>query len=134
MDEKTLVLIKPDGVKRKLMGNIIARFESRGLDISACQLMTLTKEKANEHYGEHLGKPFFDPLIKFITSGPLLAMVVEGDRAQQIVRTMCGATDSALADSGTIRGDYAISKSSNIVHSSDSVESANREINIFFGS
>ena len=133
-NEETLVLIKPDGVKRKLMGNIISRFENRGLDIKKCQLMTLSKEKAAEHYKEHVGKPFFDPLLEFITSSPLMAMVITGERAVEIVRKMCGTTDSAAAEPGSIRGDYSISKSQNIVHSSDSVDSAKREIKIFFGS
>lgn len=131
--EQTLVLIKPDGVARGLIGDIVGRFENRGLKISKLELMNLPEAKAKEHYQEHKDKPFFEPLIEFITSGPLVAMVIEGERAIAIVRKMCGATDSAAADPGSIRGDLAISKSENVVHSSDSPESAVREIKVFFG-
>ncbi|MDD5457665.1 MAG: nucleoside-diphosphate kinase [Candidatus Margulisbacteria bacterium] len=130
--EQTLVLIKPDAVQRRLIGEIIARFEKKGLDIIKLQMMTVNREMAEKHYAEHKGKPFYDRLINFITSAPLVAMVVEGERAINIVRKMCGATDSAVAEPGTIRGDYSISNSLNIVHSSDSSTSAEREIGIFF--
>ena len=131
--EQTLLLIKPDAVMRGLIGKIITRFEEKHLSVAQMKLMTLTTEKATEHYKEHIGKPFFESLIAFITSAPLVAIVIEGERAITVVRKMCGATDSAVAEPGTIRGDYSTSNSMNIVHSSDSAESASREINVFFG-
>ncbi len=130
--EQSLVLIKPDGVARGYIGDIIGRFEKRGLTIAKMEMMTLSREKAEVHYGEHVGKPFYPPLIDFITSGPLVAMVITGDRAISIVRSMCGTTDAGLAAPGTIRGDLSIYNNRNVVHSSDSVESAQREIGIFF--
>jgi nucleoside-diphosphate kinase len=131
--EKTLVLVKPDGVKKGLIGEVIGRFEKRGLAIAELKMMMMTDALAKKHYAEHVEKPFFPGLLEFITSGSIVAMVVSGERAVSIVRKMCGATDSAEADPGTIRGDFAILKSENIVHSSDSPESASREIGIFFG-
>lgn len=131
--EKSLVLIKPDAVEKKLIGEIIARFEKRGLDIVKLELLTLSSKKAREHYKEHEGKSFFEPLIEFITSGALVAMVLEGERCISIIRQMCGKTDAGLAEPGTIRGDYSIYNNRNIVHASDSIESAQREIKVFFG-
>ncbi len=131
--EQSLVLIKPDGVARRYIGDIIGRFEKRGLTIIQLEMMTLSREKAEVHYGEHVGKPFYSPLIDFITSGPLVAMVITGDRAISIVRSMCGTTDAGSAAPGTIRGDLSIYNNRNVIHSSDSVESAQREIGIFFG-
>ena len=130
--EQTLVLVKPDGVKRGLIGEIVGRFERRGLKIAKLQMMQLTNEIAERHYAEHVGKPFYPPLLEFITSGPLVAMVIEGREAIHVVRKMCGSTDSANAEAGTIRGDLSIYNNMNVIHSSDSEESATREIGIFF--
>ncbi|SDF26374.1 nucleoside-diphosphate kinase [Sporolituus thermophilus] len=130
--EKTLVLIKPDGVARGLCGEIISRFERRGLRILALKMMTLSREQAHIHYAEHQGKPFFDGLIDFITSGPLVAMVVGGENAVKVVRMMMGPTDPAGAAPGTIRGDFALSVGNNVIHGSDSPSSAMREIDLFF--
>ena len=132
MSERTLVLIKPDGVRRGLVGEVISRLERRGLAIVAMDLRTLDRDIANLHYGEHEGKPFFEPLIEFITSGPLVAMVVEGNGAIQAFRTLAGPTDPLAAAPGTIRGDHALLVKENVVHGSDSPESAEREIKIFF--
>ncbi len=131
--EKTLILIKPDGVRKQLIGEVVSRFEKKGLTVLKLEMMSLSREKAQLHYAEHVGKPFYPPLIDFITSGPLVAMVLEGQRAISVARKMCGATDSALAEAGTIRGDYSIYNNQNVVHSSDSAESATREISIYFG-
>jgi len=130
--ERTLVLIKPDGVARALIGTIIHRFEQRGFEITALKLMRLSHEQAELHYHEHIGKPFFDHLIQFITSGPLIAMIVQGDHAIKLVRAMIGATNPVDAQAGTIRGDFATVMAHNVVHGSDSVASAEREIKIFF--
>lgn len=130
--ERTLVLIKPDGVRRGLIGEIISRFEKKGLKIKALKMLWLTREKAEEFYSVHKGKPFFESLIKFMTSGPIIAMVLEGDKAISVVRLMIGPTDGREAPSGTIRGDYALSKQENVVHASDSPESAEREIRVIF--
>lgn len=130
--ERTLVLIKPDGVRRRLIGEIISRFEKKGLKIKALKMLWLTREKAEEFYSVHKGKPFFESLIEFMTSGPIIAMVLEGDKAISVVRLMIGPTDGREAAPGTIRGDYALSKSENIVHASDSPESAEREIRVIF--
>lgn len=131
--EKTLVLVKPDGVQKAVIGDIINRFERRGLKIVGLKMMQLTPETAGKHYAEHQGKPFFGELVDFITSGPLVAMVVAGENAIKAVRTMMGATNPLDAAPGTIRGDYALNISNNIVHGSDSPTSAEREIGIFFG-
>ena len=131
-EERTFVAIKPDGVERSLIGEIIIRFEKRGLKLVGLKIMQLTSEKAQEHYGEHKGKPFFDGLVKHITSGPIVAMVWEGKGAVAICRSTIGATSPAAAAPGTIRGDLAVDIARNIVHGSDSIESAGREINIFF--
>lgn len=130
--EKTLVLVKPDGVKRGLSGEIIGRFERRGLRVAALKMCRLTRELAEKHYAEHVGKPFFAGLVDFITSGPIIAMVVEGENSIRIIRTMMGTTNPTEAAPGTIRGDLAISMSNNVIHGSDGPESALREINLFF--
>ncbi len=130
--EQTLVMIKPDGVKRRLIGEIISRFEKKGLRIKALKMHWFTREEAEEFYSVHRGKPFFESLIEFITSGPVIAMVLEGDNAINVVRLMIGPTDGREAPPGTIRGDYALSKSENVVHASDSPESAKKEISILF--
>lgn len=131
--EKTLVLVKPDGVTKGVVGDIISRFEKRGLKIIALKMLHLTSDMAKLHYHEHRDKSFFADLIEYITSGPLVAMVLEGDDAVQAVRNMMGPTNPIAAAPGTIRGDYALQMSSNVVHGSDSVTSASREIDIFFG-
>ena len=132
--EKTLVLVKPDGVRRGLSGEIIARFEKRGLQIIALKLMQISRTMAEKHYAEHVGKPFFDSLVEFITSGPVVAMVVKGDHAIRAVRAMMGATNPLEAAPGTIRGDFALVMSENVIHGSDGSESAAREIEAFFAS
>ncbi|NMC33312.1 MAG: nucleoside-diphosphate kinase [Veillonellaceae bacterium] len=130
--EKTLVLVKPDGVKRRLGGQIIARFEQRGLRIVALKLMRMSRALAEKHYAEHTGKPFFESLVDFITSGSVIAMVVEGENAIRAVRTMMGATNPLEAAPGTIRGDYALTMTQNVIHGSDAPASAEREISVFF--
>ena len=130
--QKTLVLIKPDAVARGLIGNVLARFEAKGLRIVAMDLRTADGEVADRHYAEHVAKPWYHELRTFITSGPLVAMVLEGERAVEAVRTLNGATDSLAALPGTIRGDLSLSKQENIVHASDSPESAVREIATWF--
>ncbi|MDR3589637.1 MAG: nucleoside-diphosphate kinase [Negativicutes bacterium] len=130
--EKSLVLVKPDGVAKGLTGEILTRLERRGLKIRALKLIRLPRGQAETHYGEHRGKPFFDGLVDFITSGPLVAMVVQGENAVRVIRTMMGPTNPADAAPGTIRGDYALNIGNNIIHGSDSLESAAREIAIFF--
>ena len=132
MSERTLVLIKPDGVRRGLTGEVLARIERKGLRIVAMDLRTVGKDLAETHYAEHAGKPFYGSLVEFITSGPLVAMVVEGPRAIEAFRALAGATDPVKATPGTIRGDYALEVQDNIVHGSDSPDSAEREIKIFF--
>ena len=132
MSERTLVLIKPDGVRRGLTGEVLARIERKGLRIVAMDLRTVGKDLAETHYAEHAEKPFYGSLVEFITSGPLVAMVVEGPRAIEAFRALAGATDPVKATPGTIRGDYALEVQDNIVHGSDSPDSAEREIKIFF--
>ena len=132
MPERTLVLIKPDGVRRGLIGTVIERIERKGLRIAALELRILDRETASTHYAEHVGKPFFEPVVAFITSGPLVALVAEGPRAIQAFRGLAGATDPVAATPGTIRGDHALEIGENVVHGSDSPESAQREIKIFF--
>ena len=132
MPERTLVLIKPDGVRRGLIGAVISRIERKGLRIVALDLRTLTTDTASTHYAEHVGKPFFQPVVDFITSGPLVALVAEGPRAVEAFRGLAGATDPVKAAPGTIRGDHALEIGENVVHGSDSPESAEREIKIFF--
>ena len=130
--ERTLVLVKPDGVKKGLSGEIVARFERRGLKLRGARLMKISKATAQKHYAEHKEKPFFGELVEFITSGPVLALALEGESAIQAVRTMMGATNPVNAAPGTIRGDFALLMGENIVHGSDSKESAKRELGIFF--
>lgn len=130
--ERTFLMIKPDGVKRNLIGEVINRFETKGFKLVEAKLMTITNDLAKDHYSEHEGKPFFDELINFITSGPVFAMMWEGQNVITISRNMIGATDPKEAAPGTIRGDYATILSNNIIHGSDSLESANKEINLFF--
>jgi nucleoside-diphosphate kinase len=130
--ERTLVLIKPDAVRRGLAGEILRRFEQRGLEIREARLLTVDRELAAEHYAEHTEKPFFGELVDFITSGPTLALVLEGEGAIATVRTTMGATNPADAGPGTIRGDLALSMPDNLVHGSDSPESAAREIGLWF--
>ena len=132
MPERTLVLIKPDGVRRGLIGAVISRIERKGLSIVAMELRTLERETATSHYAEHVGKPFFEPVVDFITSGPLVALVAQGPRAVAAFRGLAGATDPVQATPGTIRGDHALEIGENVVHGSDSAESAQREIEIFF--
>ncbi|MBY0358130.1 MAG: nucleoside-diphosphate kinase [Candidatus Obscuribacterales bacterium] len=129
---RTFVAIKPDGVQRGLIGEVISRFERRGLKIVGMKLMQVSKELAETHYGEHKGKPFFDGLVSFITSGPIVAMVLEGKDAVTIARNVIGATNPASAAPGTIRADLALEIGRNVVHGSDSPESGKREIGIFF--
>jgi nucleoside-diphosphate kinase len=132
LSERTLVLVKPDGVRRGLIGEVLSRIEGKGLRILAMDLRTLDTEKAQTHYAEHVSKPFFGALVEFITSGPLVALVAEGPRAIEAFRGLAGATDPVRATTGTIRGDYALEVQDNIVHGSDSPDSAEREIKIFF--
>ena len=130
--ERSLILVKPDAFERDLTGEIIARFERKGLSLVALKLMTMTRELAERHYAEHVGKSFFEELVTFITSGPLVAMVLEGDEAVEAARQVIGATNPLQATTGSIRGDYAIAVGQNMVHSSDSTESAEREVGLFF--
>lgn len=132
MSERTLILVKPDGVARGLTGEVLRRIERRGYKIVALEQRTISTELAEQHYGEHAGKPFFADLVEFITSGPLVAAVVEGPGVIGAWRTMMGATDPKVADPGTIRGDFATEMSENVSHGSDSPESAEREIGLFF--
>src|SRR3954469_18490156 len=131
--EKTLILVKPDAFARGLTGEIIARFERKGLKIVALKHMQLDESTAKEHYAEHEGKPFFGELVDFITSGPLVAMVLEGQDAIKAARQVIGATNPLEANTGSIRGDFAVEVGKNMVHGSDSPESAEREANLFFG-
>jgi nucleoside-diphosphate kinase len=132
VSERTLVLVKPDGVRRGLVGEVVTRLERKGLALVALELRTLARETAEEHYGEHRERPFFGELVDFITGGPLVAMVVEGPRAVEAVRTLMGVTDPVKSAPGSLRGDYALEIGQNLVHGSDSPESAKREIGIFF--
>jgi nucleoside-diphosphate kinase len=132
LPERTLVLIKPDGVRRGLAGEVMARIERKGLRIVAMDLRTVGRDLAETHYAEHVEKPFYGSLVDFITSGPLVALVAEGPRAIEAFRALAGATDPVKAAPGTIRGDYALEVQDNIVHGSDSPDSAEREIKIFF--
>ncbi|GAC1608173.1 MAG: nucleoside-diphosphate kinase [Mycobacteriales bacterium] len=132
--ERTLVLVKPDGVRRGLVGEVISRLEHKGLTLVAMELRTLDRATAEEHYGEHQERPFFGELVDFITGGPLVALVVEGPNAVSGTRRLMGVTNPVEATPGSIRGDYALEIGQNLVHGSDSPESANREIGIFFPS
>jgi nucleoside-diphosphate kinase len=130
--DRTLILVKPDAFARNLTGEIIARFERKGLRITAMRLMTLDRQLAEQHYAEHVGKGFFEELVSFITSGPLVAMVLEGEQAVAAARQVIGATNPLQATTGSIRGDFAIEVGQNMVHGSDSDESAAREVDLFF--
>ncbi len=130
--EQTLIIVKPEGVQRGIIGNVLTRFEQRGLKFAALKLIHITPELAEEHYGVHKAKGFYPGLVKHITSGPVVVGVVEGPKAISVVRTTMGATNAAEAIPGTIRGDYAIEIGFNIIHGSDSPENAAKEINLFF--
>jgi nucleoside-diphosphate kinase len=131
--EETLVLVKGDGVRRRLVGEIIRRIEAKRLDIDAMKLMDVGRELAEEHYAEHRDKPFFEELVEFITSTPVVAMRIKGEGAIKVMRNLMGSTNPAEAAPGTIRGDLALSLPDNLVHGSDSPESAARELGLFFG-
>ncbi|MDQ6835018.1 MAG: nucleoside-diphosphate kinase [Actinomycetota bacterium] len=130
--ERTLILVKPDAFARQLTGEIVARFERKGLRLLALRLMTVTRELGAAHYAEHEGKPFYEELVGFITSGPLVAMVLEGEAAITAARQVIGATNPLEANTGSIRGDYAVAVGQNMVHGSDAPESARREVGLFF--
>jgi nucleoside-diphosphate kinase len=130
--ERTLILVKPDAVRRNLIGDVISRIERKGLKVVVMDLRTIDRETAQAHYAEHAGKSFFADVVDFITSGPVVALVAEGERAIEAFRGLAGATDPVKALPGTIRGDYAMEVGENIVHGSDSPEAAGREIKIFF--
>jgi nucleoside-diphosphate kinase len=130
--ERTLILVKPDAFARHLTGEIIARLQRKGLSLVALQLMTISRELGSRHYAEHEGKPFYEELVSFITSGPLVAMVLEGDSAIAAARQVIGATNPLEATTGSIRGDYAVAVGQNMVHGSDAPESAAREVSLFF--
>ncbi|MFS0781382.1 nucleoside-diphosphate kinase [Bacillus sp. 1P06AnD] len=130
--EKTFLMVKPDGVQRQLIGDIVSRFESKGFQLVGAKLMQIPTELAEKHYGEHKERPFFGELVDFITSGPVFAMVWQGENVISAARTMMGATNPKDSQPGTIRGDYAVTVAKNIIHGSDSPESAEREIGLFF--
>ncbi len=130
--QRTLILLKPDAVQRGLAGEILARFERKGLRVVGMKLALATVEQATKHYVEHAAKPFFPEILKFITASPLIALALEGDSAVAVARSLIGATDGRVAAPGTIRGDFGLSKSNNLVHGSDSAESAERELAIWF--
>jgi nucleoside-diphosphate kinase len=130
--EKTFMMVKPDGVQRNLIGEIVSRFESKGFTLVGAKLMQISQELAEQHYGEHKERPFFGELVEFITSGPVFAMVWEGENVISTSRLMMGATNPKESAPGTIRGDFAVTVSKNIIHGSDSLDSAKREIGLFF--
>ncbi|MFY4775977.1 nucleoside-diphosphate kinase [Metabacillus sp. RGM 3146] len=130
--EKTFLMVKPDGVQRQLIGEILGRIERKGFQLSGAKLMTISRELAEEHYGEHKERPFFGELVNFITSGPVFAMVWQGENVIEVTRQMMGKTNPKEALPGTIRGDFGIIVGKNIIHGSDSSESAEREIGLFF--
>ena len=130
--ERTLVLLKPDCVQRRLMGQIIGRFEQKGLNVIAMKMLRVTPELAKQHYAEHVEKPFYPGLEDFITGAPVVAMVIEGLEAIRVVRDMLGATNGLKADAGTIRGDFSSSRQMNLVHASDGPEAAQREMDLYF--
>ncbi|TWH00685.1 nucleoside diphosphate kinase [Nocardioides sp. J9] len=132
MTQRTFVLLKPDAVRRGLVGTLLARFEAKGLEIVAMELRHIDGEQADAHYAEHVERDFYPPLRDFVTSGPLVALVLQGDEAIEVVRTLNGATDGRKAAPGTIRGDLSLSNRENLVHGSDSPESAEREIALWF--
>jgi nucleoside-diphosphate kinase len=131
--DRTLVILKPDAVQRRLAGRIVARFEEKGLHLVGLKMMRISEPLARKNYGIHEGKEFYEPLIKFMTSGPVVAMVLEGKDVVEIVRRMMGKTFGSQSDSGTIRGDFGVSNRFNLVHGSDSLDTAQREIALFFG-
>ena len=133
MAERTFVMVKPDGVGRRLVGEAIRRYEAKGLKLVGLKMQVIGRDLAQRHYAEHKGKPFFDGLVEFITSGPTVQMVWEGNNAIDVVRSMNGATDSLKAAQGTIRGDLGLSLQNNVVHASDGAETAAREIALYFG-
>jgi len=130
--EKTFVMVKPDGVQRNLIGEVVHRFEKKGFKLVGAKFMVISDELAEKHYGEHKGKPFFSNLVDFITSGPVFAMVWEGNEVIKTARKIIGSTNPLEAENGTIRGDFGIVVHKNIIHGSDSLDSAQREINLFF--
>jgi nucleoside-diphosphate kinase len=130
--QRTLIIFKPDCVQRRLVGQILQRFEAKGFHVVALKLMQVVRQLGEQHYGEHKGKPFFDGLIEFITGGPVIVGVLQGNEAISVVRTMLGATNGVAAAPGTIRGDFSISKQNNLIHGSDGPESASREIALWF--
>jgi nucleoside-diphosphate kinase len=130
--ERSLVLLKPDAVRRGLLGEILSRFERKGLVVEALVLRTMDAELADQHYADHVEKPFYPPLKEFMTSGPLVALVLSGDDVIEVVRSMIGSTDGRKAAAGTIRGDFSLSNRENLVHASDSPESAKRELELWF--
>jgi nucleoside-diphosphate kinase len=132
MSQRTLLLVKPDAVRRGLLGEVLSRFEAKGLRIVTVEMRTIDADLADQHYAEHVGKDFYPPLRDFVTSGPLVAAVLEGDEAVEVVRALNGATDGRKAAPGTIRGDLSLSNRENLVHGSDSPESAEREIKLWF--
>jgi nucleoside-diphosphate kinase len=130
--ERTLILVKPDGVQRKLIGTVISRIENKGLNIVAMKMLQVTPELSKQHYAEHVSKPFYPELESFITSAPVVALVVEGPEAVSVMRTLMGKTNGRESAPGTIRGDFGASRQMNLIHGSDSPESAQREIGIYF--
>jgi nucleoside-diphosphate kinase len=132
MSQRTLLILKPDAVRRGLVGNIVARFEAKGLSLVALEMRRIDTAMADQHYAEHVDRDFYPPLREFVTSGPLIAAVLEGDEAVDVVRAVNGATDGRKAAPGTIRGDLSLSNRENLVHGSDSLESAEREIKLWF--
>lgn len=130
--ERSLVLVKPDAVRRGLLGEVLSRFERKGLTVEALELRTMDAALADQHYADHVDKPFYPPLKEFMTSGPLAAVVLSGDEVIEVVRTMIGSTDGRKAAAGTIRGDFSLSNRENLVHASDSPESAARELALWF--
>lgn len=132
MMEKSFVMIKPDAVERRLMGKVLTKFEEKGLQIIAAKMILIDDDLAKEHYGEHSEKPFFKSLVEYITSAPVLAMVIQGDECISVIRKIVGATNPKEAELGTIRGDYGMDTGRNIIHASDAPESAKREIALFF--
>jgi nucleoside-diphosphate kinase len=131
--QQTLIIVKPDGVRRRLIGEVISRIEAKGYEIKEMKLFQIDEALAKEHYAEHTEKPFFSDLVKFITSGPVVAMIVEGEDAVRGMRQIMGATNPLDAVPGSVRGDFATAITENIVHGSDSPESARREVDLFFG-
>lgn len=131
--DKTFIMIKPDAVRRRLIGELISRIERKNLTIANMKMVTIPRVQAEEHYGEHSAKPFFGELVDFITSGPVVMMEIHGNRAVEVMRTLMGATDPASAAPGTIRGDYSVEITENLMHGSDSSLTAERELALFFG-